>query len=175
MDNQRIRITKTMLKDALVRLLKDKKIEKITIYELCDTAQVNRTTFYKYYGSQYELLADIENDLFVSLESSMLKNKNKPQDGLTQVLYYIVDHAEQIKVLLSAVADEQFAHRLFGLPAVQMQFNELFKHNYSEKLSKYLPIFSCNGGYAVIRKWINDGMPERPEEISELIISLCTT
>ena len=58
MENQRIRLSKAMLKSALMRLLKEKPIEKISIYELCAAAQINRTTFYKYYGSQYELLAD---------------------------------------------------------------------------------------------------------------------
>ena len=60
MENQRIRLSKAMLKNALMRLLKEKPIEKISIYELCAAAQINRTTFYKYYGSQYELLADTE-------------------------------------------------------------------------------------------------------------------
>ena len=34
MENQRIRLSKTMLKNALIELLKTKNIEKISIYEL---------------------------------------------------------------------------------------------------------------------------------------------
>ena len=46
MENQRIRLSKTMLKNALIRLLANKSIDKITVYELCAEAQINRTTFY---------------------------------------------------------------------------------------------------------------------------------
>ena len=62
MENQRVRLSKMLLKNALIKLLKEKPLEKITIYELCAEAQLNRVTFYKYYGSQYDLLTDIEND-----------------------------------------------------------------------------------------------------------------
>ena len=68
MENQRVRLSKMLLKNALMKLLKEKPLEKITIYELCAEAQLNRVTFYKYYGSQYDLLTDIENDCFRKLE-----------------------------------------------------------------------------------------------------------
>ena len=59
MENQRVRLSKMLLKNALIKLLKEKPLEKITIYGLCAEAQLNRVTFYKYYGSQYDLLTDI--------------------------------------------------------------------------------------------------------------------
>ena len=52
-EDQRVMLTKRLLKDSLVSLLKEKTIFKITIRELCDTAGINRSTFYKYYDSQY--------------------------------------------------------------------------------------------------------------------------
>ena len=71
MENQRIRLTKSLLKNALLELLAQKPIEKIAICEICAHAQVNRTTFYKYYGSQYDLLAEIEEDRFAKLEEAL--------------------------------------------------------------------------------------------------------
>ena len=47
MENQRIRLSKMLLKNALMKLLEEKPLEKITIYELCAEAQLNRVTFYK--------------------------------------------------------------------------------------------------------------------------------
>ena len=46
MENQRIRLTKTLLKNALLVLLGKKPIERIAVSEICAKAQVNRTTFY---------------------------------------------------------------------------------------------------------------------------------
>ena len=38
MENQRVRLSKMLLKNALIKLLKEKPLEKITIYELCAEA-----------------------------------------------------------------------------------------------------------------------------------------
>ena len=37
---------------------------------------------------------------------------------------------------------------------------------------EYIRLFYCQGGYAIIRKWLNEEAHETPEEISRLIISL---
>ena len=48
-DNQRTIITKRMLKEGLLRLLKTKPLDKINIVELCNESGINRTTFYRHY------------------------------------------------------------------------------------------------------------------------------
>ena len=60
-ENQRVRLSKQMLRSSLIEILGEKSIHKVSIREICDRAQINRTTFYKYYGSQYDLLLDMEN------------------------------------------------------------------------------------------------------------------
>lgn len=57
-----------MPKNALIELLGEKPLEKITVYEICRKAQINRTTFYKYYGSPSDLLEDVEKDFFREVE-----------------------------------------------------------------------------------------------------------
>lgn len=47
-ENQRIAITKGLLKESLLHLLKKKKIDRITITELCQESGINRSTFYRY-------------------------------------------------------------------------------------------------------------------------------
>ena len=91
MENQRIRLSKAMLKNALMGLLKEKPIEKISVYELCAAAQINRTTFYKYYGSQYELLTDAENDYFRKLEDVLSENASDGRNSLCRVLEALLD------------------------------------------------------------------------------------
>ena len=46
-DNQRVRLTKRLLQDSLIELMKTKTIYKISIKEICELAEVNRSTFYK--------------------------------------------------------------------------------------------------------------------------------
>lgn len=59
-ENRRTQMTKRMLKDSLLELLEHQDIQKISIRALCELADINRSTFYKYYASQYDLLKDME-------------------------------------------------------------------------------------------------------------------
>jgi len=58
-ENQRIILTKQLLQNALLKLLKTVPLHAIFIRELCQEAGINRTTFDNHYGSQYDLLGEI--------------------------------------------------------------------------------------------------------------------
>ena len=58
-ENQRIMLTKRLLKESLLRLLERKELDKISITELCREAGINRATFYRH----YEIPRDILNEL----------------------------------------------------------------------------------------------------------------
>ncbi len=62
--NQRVVVTKRMLKEGLMRLLKNRPLEKISITELCQEAGINRTTFYRYYELPRDVLTEIQNNFF---------------------------------------------------------------------------------------------------------------
>ena len=46
----RVRYTLKMLKDSLLRLLEEKPINKITVKEVCERAELNRATFYLHFS-----------------------------------------------------------------------------------------------------------------------------
>lgn len=171
MENQRIRLSKRMLKGALLQLLKEKSIEKITVYELCDTAQINRTTFYKYYGSQYDLLDDIENDFFSELGDHLLAVNQSEYDGLIQVLEYLNADQSKCKVLINSIADQDFAEKLFQLPFIRALLKNYTPEQYTPKQEEYFRLFFCHGGYAIIRRWLNEEDHESPRELAEVLIS----
>ena len=58
-----------------------KSIQKIYVRELCVKADINRSTFYKYYESQYDLLAEIENDFLQELFLRIYEARSSYQTG----------------------------------------------------------------------------------------------
>ena len=70
-NDARIRYTKMVIKDSFFQLLKQKPVEKITVKEICEMAQINRATFYRYYENQYDLLSVIENDMFQNIQDTI--------------------------------------------------------------------------------------------------------
>ncbi len=62
--NQRVAVTKRMVKEGLIRLLEKKSLEKINITELCQEAGINRTTFYRYYELPRDVLTEMQNEFY---------------------------------------------------------------------------------------------------------------
>lgn len=67
MENRRILITKQLLCESFISLLKQKPIDKISVTELCQAANVNRGSFYAHYADVYDLLGQIEGIVYERL------------------------------------------------------------------------------------------------------------
>ncbi len=171
MENQRIRLSKTMLKNALLELLQKKPVEKISIYELCAAAQINRTTFYKYYGSQYELLAEIEAELFAQLDENLHASASHT-DNLCKALEVLLKEKDRWIALINNVPDQEFSERLFALPTIRALLSSEIPSEFSGAEREYLSLFFCQGGYAIIRNWLNHPDREPPEQIASLLTRL---
>lgn len=87
-------ISKTMLKTGLLKLLREKPLSQITVYELCKVSEINRTTFYKYYGSQEELLSEIESDFLRQLGEELKQAITQSDNALLLVLQHLYDQRE---------------------------------------------------------------------------------
>lgn len=172
MENQRVRVTKTMLRDALFELLETKPIDRISVHELCATAQINRTTFYKYYGSPHDLLDEVKNSFFIALETQLHENCPADFDNLKEVLLFLDRERKKCRILINSIPDQEFSELLFRLPAIRELIKSCATPELPENLESYVRLFFCQGGYAIIRKWLNDDPHESPEEIARLLLSL---
>jgi AcrR family transcriptional regulator len=171
MENQRVRITKKMLKDSLIVFLARESIHKITVREICEEAQVNRSTFYKYYGSPYDLLEEIENDVIVQINSYLTEDA-VARDGkemLIKILAFINENIDMSRVLLNNNIDPRFPERLIQLPTMRQIITRQLPDKYNEEDIEYIMDFAVNGGFSTIKKWINKDKRESPEKIAELL------
>ncbi|MCD8373072.1 MAG: TetR/AcrR family transcriptional regulator [Clostridia bacterium] len=80
-ENQRTKLTKKLLKESLLNLLKEKDLDSITVTELCAGAQINRTTFYRYYKFPADVLTEMERELFTEMRDA-LKNVKTADEAL---------------------------------------------------------------------------------------------
>lgn len=92
--DRRVIKTKRAIRNAFAKLLCEKDIDKITIKDIADTADINRKTFYNYYSGVYQIIDEIENEVITTLEASIedletedyLKNPYKIFDKITDAI-----------------------------------------------------------------------------------------
>lgn len=97
----RVRYTRKVLKESLLSLLKEKPINKITVKEVCELAELNRATFYSHYSDCFAMLESIEDELVEAFQTSLEQVKPFDASSLIEAIYGIVEkHEDACRVLI---------------------------------------------------------------------------
>jgi AcrR family transcriptional regulator len=107
-----VRVTQKVLQESLISLMKEKSVLNIAIKEICERAGVSRSTFYKYYHDQYDLLRQIEEEAFIETEKIIqpyLNGTRKSDGRLTTAL--LQDILQSIAGGNSSLAEQKWGQR----------------------------------------------------------------
>ena len=74
--------TAKRMDEALITLLEKKDFEYVTIKEICDTAGVNRSTFYLHYENTVDLLKETTRYILISIWLTILTIQKEFQSAL---------------------------------------------------------------------------------------------
>ncbi|MBQ7064865.1 MAG: TetR/AcrR family transcriptional regulator C-terminal domain-containing protein [Firmicutes bacterium] len=168
-EDRRITMTKRMLKETLIEILKEKDIYRVTIRELCNRADLNRTTFYKYYGSQFELLADMENDFLNFLSGAVKNNAGDAVKIITAACEYLESNLELARLLINNNVDPAFPQKVASLEIIKETILTNLDDHRSETEFEYLYNYMTYGAYRVICLWLNKENREEPRQIAEIL------
>ena len=175
--NRKTKYTQAALKDSLIELMRSKSISQITIKELCEKADINRTTFYAHYTDQNMLLKSIEDETldWVKEVIAGFSGKTKKKDvmqNIEQIFEYIIDNKNHIQVLMSEQGDIAFQRNL--LSVIYEQCGIWLTNDINEDYMKtelYF-VFIVNGSIGVIQHWLKTGFAETANEMSEIIYNM---
>ena len=175
-ENQRVRLTKRLLKESLIEMLKEMGIEKISISELCKRSGINRTTFYLHYATPKDLLRDIERDFSAQSMASMRETERNEtlEQQLTRICTFIYEHSELQKIILQNSSDDEIAEILADSGFPLLDTSAYFpQHEKMDQITRYLTsVFVNYGIFHVVRRWIIDEIPKSPAEISKIICDI---
>lgn len=167
-DNQRTVVTKRMLREGLLRLLKTKSLDKINIVELCNEAGINRTTFYRH----YELPKDILYEMQAEFMEEMRKSMKKPQTehDFEQIFIYLQDHSDLVKLFIRYNSDEEWTN-MFRTLHHDICDAQILKDLDSESEELFYT-FLAGGTYFLLRQWLIAGMDQSPKEVADIMLRI---
>lgn len=147
-DGRRVRMTKMLLKNALIDIMKTKSIHLISIKEICEEADVNRSTFYRHYNTQYELYDEIIEDLARDI-GGIYKDDYTTVDFLTKVLEYVESRRETFLVILSDNGKVSLGE------AFVLFTGRFINHDNTSELVNYVMGFIAAGFTSTVWTWLN--------------------
>ncbi len=174
-NNQRTRLSKLLFKNALMDLLKEKgSVAKISVRELCDRAELNRSTFYAHYNEPNDLLMEIETELLEATEEHLKKIGAENDAGahkyLLSFLKYIKENDKPFRTLLVDAADPDFRSRFMQQSIIQ--FVDNLRVELPKEFEQYIFSYILNGNTGIIIQWVRSNYAIDENEIVNLLFSI---
>ena len=174
-NNQRTRLSKMLLRNALIDLLSQKgAIGKISVRELCEKAELNRSTFYAHYNEPKDLLAEFENELLESTREHLKKigaeNDIGAQKYIILFLKYIRNNDKPFRALLIDSADPEFRSKFMQQSIIQ--FVQNLDIVFPKDLEQYILSYILNGSAGIIIQWIRSDYSADENAVCNLLFSI---
>ncbi|TGD23569.1 TetR/AcrR family transcriptional regulator [Companilactobacillus suantsaicola] len=158
-NNRRAQYTKNLIKETVLSLLQTKTIDTITVTEVCSEADINRTTFYRYFDDVYKCVDQIERDF---LDELSFPKDTSMMEGLTIVLSEFYKNP-QLSNLVFVERKTKLLDRLF------------LDHPHptpKTAADAYQATYIMLGIQGIMKQWVKTGMKESPEELTKIIVSI---
>lgn len=164
-NNKRRRESRRKIEQVLIEFLRTKELNQISVSDICEEAELNRSTFYANYDDIYELADTIREKLesqVTELYKDEIMQGAEPDDYLA-----LFRHIEQ----------NQFFYKTYfklgydGKYKILQYDYELPGKYFEGRFMEYHAEFFKSGLIKIIKLWLQSGCRETPEEMFEVIKS----
>jgi len=163
--------TKQKFLDAFWKIYKEKRIERISIKEICQIAGYNRSTFYEYFIDIYDVLEQIEDKLIPTKELLPPINIMSKKFGVPLEIFLKIyeENSEFYSVLLGDNGDPSFATKL------KNSTKKLLKEEIQEDIKMdsanldYLLEYVLSAMIGIMSYWFKSGKTISLNELISLI------
>ncbi len=181
--DRRQRKTREAIFDAFSTLMSSKHYSQITVGQIIEKANVGRATFYAHFETKDFLLKELCDELFChvfdGIDGENMNHKhifecNAPSSVFLHLFMHIQNNDHNLLKLMASENNEIFIR--------------YFKENLRDLIKNQLSIFEsrkptnvptdfwvnhiCSVFVETIRWWIDCGMKESPEELSEYFLAV---
>lgn len=177
----RIIKTKDALHAALVDLLETKPLEKITITELCQKANINRGTFYLH----YQEICDVFEEYFREITADLAKSYEEPYHHVSvlkiseldpstiRIFHHIKSYQTFYEIVLSKRVPLQYYYLLFE------EVKQLFLNDHHAGQWDYPDIhrelycaYRANAIIGMILYWYQHDFDASAQEMNEQLVKI---
>lgn len=175
--DRRVIKTRRQLKKGLAALMKEKSVNQITVKELVEEVDINRSTFYLHFKDIQDLLREIEENMEAQIKRAVeehpIVSGNENAFYFIEDMFRVLDEEREIsKALIGPNGDMGFIHRI----------ERIIKENSRGTLEKMFPgkkedlkyfyAFCLSGCLGLVKVWLNEGEEKSPEEMAQMTFNM---
>lgn len=180
-DRRTIR-TRQAIRNVFIQLLQKKSLNKISVSEIANEANIGRGTFYLHYEDVYSLYEQLVTELLENLitlfhsaypEKASNTTNNYPNNYMVlsqKLIDYIEDNASLFILLIGRDNEGELYQRLKKVFIVQVI--EIERIEASDTTSLIEISFTVSGIVGVLTDWLMDGMNIPKKDLTEIISNL---
>ena len=185
--DRRVRKTQRLLLNGLIELMEHKSINDITVRELADRVDINRSTFYLHYQDIYDMIRNIETDLMTRFddlmgaypaESNPLGDEKELRRVINSLFDFLYENRAICRALLSHNGDIKFLNEVSDnlSKRIKLLIKQYTGNKYTDYDIELVNKYFVNGCIGLVQHWLNyDEEAFRhndPKHMTELFMEL---
>lgn len=153
---------KECMADALLELMKEKQFSKITVKDISEAADVNRSTWFRHFNTKNEA---------ITFKLIQLWNRWADNKDIKERHRYTLDNANTFFQFNYSIKDVLLKIYQSDLQScVYEAFYQIMMPQYGiNPIECYRARFYSYGLFGLLDEWIKRGFYEKPEEMAQLI------
>lgn len=156
-EQKKMKQARKAVQDAVIELLRTKKVDQLKVTQICKLAHINRSTFYDNYKDIYDMIDQLRDYVAKQYRDDL---KRYQDQTFLPMLKKMQANPEIYQLFFRLSLDLNFSK----------QYNLKKWIQYPTNVNKYDIVFIQAGIRAVLATWIEDNCQTSPEEINQLII-----
>jgi len=172
----RVRRTRKWLQEALLSLMLEKPMSKISIAEITDRAQVSRPTFYLHYRYKEEVLEDYLDSMYRNFMIDMNPHLDSIIQGKMAIKFFeqIGDQAVFLKSLINSEVSSLVMNKLhkYCYDVIKQSLKQAPYMSIDDTTWDFVIASIAGSVYAMSIQWLQSDMGSSPKEMGELTMRL---
>lgn len=173
--DRRVKYTKKAIRDSFLSLLQEKPLEKISVTEICQRADINRGTFYSHYSDPYDLKTSLENELVEKMQERV-EELGVSHLTSSQSFELLKENRELCRIFFGPNGDIEALIKIIKNQTDAIFSSESldFLNDLPAHTAKHLKGVVVSATTAVIKYWFDSDMVYEPKVVAEFLDRFCS-
>lgn len=172
--NRRTAYTRSVIRSTFFDLLNEKSLDKISVREICERADINRSTFYRHYIDINDLMQSIEDEFAAEINHQIEKMDPDVFDAAILGIFEVVKrNSDLCSYLLNCEIRRNLLASIFAenRDRTYKKWKNFFP-GITDQQFQWMYVAFFNGIVGVIAEWTRAGLEPDPAEIVKFVTSI---